>query len=165
MGNAEIESVAVFLDAPNFYRCSKDHDVAVELDDVIQIARGFGRLVVASAYLAMKDGMPADYLARRHSQAGFEVKFVPPTYSSKDVDTTMVADIVQASYELNVDAFVIVSGDADFVPAIEIARRRGKRVVLIAYQQNCSQALRSRADSFVPLPLVNSLAPIRTAPT
>lgn len=163
MRSAEIENVAVFLDAPNFYRCAKDNKLEIEPNDVMQIVKNFGRTVVAFAYLALKDGMPVDYLARRHSQAGLEVKFVPPTYSSKDVDTTMVADIVQTSYEFNVDTIVIISGDADFIPAVEIARRRGKRVVLIAFQKNCSEALRCRADNFVALPLGNGRVPTQTA--
>ena len=145
--------VAVFLDAPNLYRGTKGNGVSIDPSEVLEHSRSFGRLAVAVAYLALKDGLPVDYLARTYSEAGYSVRFVPPTFNTKDVDTTMVADIVQASYEDHADVFVVVTGDTDFVPALEIARRQGKRVVVLAFPDSCGEALRRRADVFVALPI------------
>lgn len=143
--------VALFLDGPNVYRESKELGRMLEPEQVLQLARPFGRMVSATVYLAMKDGLPADQLARRYNQAGFSIRFVPCTYNTKDVDTTMAVDIAEAAYDLGADVLVIASGDGDFVPAIDLARRKGKAVVVCAFPVNCNKALRSRADLFVSL--------------
>ena len=151
--------LAVFLDAPNFYRAVKESGASVSPADILDYARSLGRPAVAIAYLALKDGLPVDHLARTYSESGYSVKFVPPCYNTRDVDTTMVADIVQAAYEDFADTFVVVTGDADFVPALEAARRRGKHAVVLAFPSSCSEALRSRADAFVPLPIDAATSP------
>ncbi len=141
----------LFLDAPNIYRESKELGVSVDPEAIIGMARPLGLLVSATAYLAFKDGVPSDLLARRYNQAGFAVRFVPCTYNTKDIDTTMAVDISEAVYDPVVELLVVVSGDGDFVPAVDLAHRKGKRVAVIAFPGNCNQALRSRADFFIAL--------------
>ena len=53
----------------------------------------------------------------------------PPQYREKGVDTRMSVDIVDLAYRDEYGAAYLISGDADFVPAVEIARRLGKTVV------------------------------------
>src|SRR5438128_1060881 len=108
-----IPKVALFLDGPNIYRESRDLETPIEPKQVVEATRPFGKLVSATVYLAMKDGVPVDRLARRYNQAGFGVRFVPCTYNSKDIDTTMTVEITEAIYELDADVFVIASGDGD----------------------------------------------------
>lgn len=52
----------------------------------------------------------------------------PPQYREKGVDTRMSVDIVDLAYRDEYGAAYLLSGDADFVPAVEIARRLGKTV-------------------------------------
>lgn len=152
MGGDETRTkVALFLDGPNIYRESKDLGKPMDPGFIIEAARPFGRLLSATVYLAMKDGVPTDHLARQYNQAGFCVRFVPCTYNSKDVDTTMAVKIIEAVYDLGADVFVIASGDGDFVPAVDLAHRKAKSVVVLAFPSNCNDALRSRADVFVSL--------------
>ena len=146
-----IPKVALFLDGPNIYRESVELERPIEPNQVVEATRPFGKLISATVYLAMKDGVPVDRLARRYNQSGFVVRFVPCTYNSKDIDTTMAVDISEAIYELDADVLVVASGDGDFVPAVDLAHRKGKVVVICAFPENCNPALRSRADVFVAL--------------
>ena len=143
--------VALFLDGPNVYRGSRELGKPIEPEHVIASSRPFGRLLCATVYLAMKDGVPADHLARKYSEAGFSVRFVPCAYNSKDIDTTMAVEISEAVCGLDVDVVVIASGDGDFVPAVDLAHRKGKVVVICAFPEGCNPALRSRGEVFVAL--------------
>ncbi len=155
--------VAFFLDGPNIYREAKELGKTIEPEQLLQLAHPFGHVVSATVYLAMKDGVPSEALARLYNQAGFDVRFVPCTYNTKDVDTTMAVDIAEAVYDLGADILVVASGDGDFVPAVELARRGGKGVVVCAFSENCNKALRARADVFVSLE--DAWTPVREVTT
>lgn len=53
----------------------------------------------------------------------------PPQYREKGVDTRLSVDLVDLAHRDEYDAAYLLSGDADFVPAVEIARRLGKTVI------------------------------------
>ena len=146
-----LPKVALFLDGPNIYRESKEEGEPIEPESLIASSRPFGRLISATVYLAMKDGVPTEYLARRYNQAGFVVRFVPCTYNSKDIDTSMAVDISEAIYELDANILVVASGDGDFVPAVDLAHKKGKTVVVCAFPASCNRAPRARADIFISL--------------
>ena len=46
---------------------------------------------------------------------------------------------------------MLASGDGDFVPILELAQERGKRVEVMAFREATSQALQDMADRFLPL--------------
>lgn len=52
----------------------------------------------------------------------------PPQYREKGVDTRMSVDLVDLAHRDEYEAAYLLSGDADFVPAVEVARRLGKTV-------------------------------------
>ncbi len=155
--------LAFFLDGPNVYREGKDLGKTIDPEQLLQLARPFGHVVSATVYFAMKDGVPADRLARLYNQAGFSVRFVPCTYNTKDVDTTMAVDIAEVACEPSADIVLIASGDGDFVPAVDLARRKGKSIVVCAFSENCNRALRVRADVFVALE--DAWTPVREVTT
>jgi hypothetical protein len=69
----------------------------------------------------------------------------------KEVDTAMVAKIVSDACDNVFDTAIIVSGDRDFVPAVEFAKARGKRVEVAAFSENISADLINKADLFIKL--------------
>ena len=52
----------------------------------------------------------------------------PPEYREKGVDTRISVDLVDLAHRDEYDAAYLLSADADFVPAVEVARRLGKTV-------------------------------------
>lgn len=53
----------------------------------------------------------------------------PPEYREKGVDTQISVEVVDLAHRDEYDAAYLLSADADFVPAVEVARRLGKTVV------------------------------------
>ena len=61
-------------------------------------------------------------------------------------------------------ALVLASGDGDFVPILELAQERGKRVEILSFREATSQSLQDMADRFTALGEVAGIfLPPRTA--
>jgi len=54
-----------------------------------------------------------------------------PTFVQKQVDVLLATDLVELALTGEVDRIVLVAGDGDFVPAVDLARRHGVRVCLV----------------------------------
>lgn len=64
----------------------------------------------------------------------------------KQVDVYLATQVVALAYENAYDIAIIVSGDEDFVPAIEIVQQKGKVVVVVSSTALLSDELRKKAD-------------------
>lgn len=67
----------------------------------------------------------------------------------KQVDVYLATQIVALAYENAYDVGILVSGDEDFVPAIEIAQQKGKILVAVSAEKMLSGELRKKADRVV----------------
>jgi len=54
----------------------------------------------------------------------------------KGIDTGLVTDLLRHASEDSYDSAVLVSADADFVPAVEFVQERGKRVIHAGFPPN-----------------------------
>lgn len=66
----------------------------------------------------------------------------------KGVDVSLGADMALMANQGRVDVIILISGDADFVPAVEVAKRAMVNVYLIAERGTTSKALRRAVDWF-----------------
>jgi uncharacterized LabA/DUF88 family protein len=65
----------------------------------------------------------------------------------KETDVKLSVDMVVGAYEGQYDVAMIVSGDTDYVPAVEAVRRIGKKVIWAHFAtQQHSLALRQNVD-------------------
>ncbi len=64
----------------------------------------------------------------------------------KQVDVYLATQIVALAYEDAYDVAILISGDEDFVPAIEIAQQKGKVIQAVATAINLSDELKRKAD-------------------
>jgi uncharacterized LabA/DUF88 family protein len=53
------------------------------------------------------------------------------TYKQKSVDVGLASDLVRLASKRCIDVAILVTGDADFVPAIEVAKEEGVQVRLV----------------------------------
>ena len=67
------------------------------------------------------------------------------------VDVRIAADLVGMAHRNEYDVAYLLSADGDFVPAVEEAKRFGKRVFAVSAQQG--RQLAKAVDAFIPLPL------------
>lgn len=64
----------------------------------------------------------------------------------KGVDMRLGLDIAAMAYKRQVDQIILVAADADFVPAVKLARREGIDVVLDTMQANAAPDLLQHVD-------------------
>lgn len=145
--------VSVFFDGQNFYRSLQRYDESLRVDYdrlaawITQAAGGPGAIFAGAHYYV---GVSADapplvegFLKGLELRPGYFVKRELRVRRSgrcpacgadyeytteKRVDTRLVADIIQYAAIGAFDAAVLVSGDDDFVPAVEAVNALGKQV-------------------------------------
>lgn len=67
----------------------------------------------------------------------------------KGVDTALVTDLIQAAVDNLFDDAILISGDADFVPAVELIQNRTTARVIHAYFKHQGHELRKSCWSHV----------------
>jgi len=89
---------------------------------------------------------------------GFRVRLVEMTgdrvtgtHRQQGVDEALISQFAASSEMPSIESIVLTSGDAHFVPAVERARHRhGRKIVLFGYDVNVSAQLKAAVDEFWP---------------
>lgn len=151
--------VALFIDWENFkyslYEESRMPNIPALMEAV---RRRYGRPVVARAYADWQDyyhRKSFDQMNLYH--AGIEPVYVPARRApdqhdriKNSVDVRMSLDCLEVSFtDHQVETFVLVAGDADFLHVAAALRRRGKYVVMVGVSGSTSGRLRSLVDEMV----------------
>lgn len=170
--------VALFFDGKNFYSGYKDHADEKQIDFELLsnwlVKRVNGSVLVGAHYYtgvepeAEVGGKSlTGFLEHLETRSGFFVYRFPrkkrttrcnecrkiSTYSTeKEVDTTMVADMLRLAAVNAFDILILLSGDADHSPAIEGVRSLGKMAYVSTWGGNgLSAKLRSAAFDHIDL--------------
>lgn len=166
---------ALFLDGKNFYSGWRDRTNRQQLDFVklsqwLVAEAGGSRLWAAHYYTGIESGNEGEtqgqqslarFLDWLDEQPGFFVQRFPRRTRSitcehcgdavryseeKEVDTTLVADLVRLAAVGAYDVAVLVSGDGDFASALEAARSLGKQTYVATWgKSQLSNRLRRAA--------------------
>ncbi|MBI4636976.1 MAG: NYN domain-containing protein [Candidatus Rokubacteria bacterium] len=162
--------VSIFFDGQNFYRSLLRFDESLRVDYdrlAVWITQSVGgpNALFSGAYYYV--GVSADapplvegFLKGLELRPGYFVKREPRVRRSgrcphcgaeyeytteKRVDTRLVADLIQYAASGAFDAAVLVSGDDDFVPAVEAVNALGKQVWVATWSaEELSKDLRVR---------------------
>lgn len=177
--------IAIFIDGKNFYKGYEKHARGRRINfprlASWLVERAGGALLVGCHYYtgvesgpsALEDGAArlGGFLRMLEMQRGYFVHSLPRklettrcpscgaehSYTAeKEVDTTMVADMLQQAAVGAFDALVLVSGDADLAPAVEGVRSFGK-VVFVASWGEHGMAPRVRRAAFDHIDLLSGL--------
>ena len=163
-------NVKIFFDGQNFYRSLLRYDESLRVDYdrlALWITEAAGGTAAAFCGAYYYVGISADaqplvegflkglelrpgYFVRREprvrrtggcSACGREYEYT----TEKRVDTRLVAELIQYAANGAFDAAVLVSGDDDFVPAVEAVNALGKRVWVATWSaEELSSDLRVR---------------------
>ncbi len=68
-------------------------------------------------------------------------------YIIKEDDIHMAVDMVENAGNNNFDTAIIVSGDGDFVPAVEAVKRKGKEVENVYFKNSSSRNLQNHCSN------------------
>jgi len=69
----------------------------------------------------------------------------------KGVDVDIASHLVANAYDDSYDTAVLVSGDADFTPAIRHVKDANKRVLVSSWTNSTAASIREHATEFIPL--------------
>jgi uncharacterized LabA/DUF88 family protein len=155
------QRVALFVDTQNLFYAARDAAGRfLDYDHLLRTAARGRHLQAATAYVVEREGeSTAHGFITRLSAIGYRVRrrFVRVhraddqgrTVLEGDWDMGIAADIVRAWD--HADVIVLASGDGDFVPLLELAQQRGRRVEVIAFREASAQTLIDLADRFIHL--------------
>ena len=156
------QRVGLFVDTQNLYYAARDlYSAHVDYEKLLSTATRGRRLGQATAYVVEREGAATAYgFVTKLSVLGYRVRRRKVRVHRADNggrpvlegdwDMGIAADMVQAWEHLEV--ITLASGDGDFVPMLELAQRRGKRVEIMAFREAASQSLLDLADRFHNLP-------------
>ena len=155
------ERVMVFIDGSNLYHvlgqtCGR-HDLqfdkfAQKLANGRDLRRVYYYNIRQEAFEDRSNAADQDkFLSSLYDTPHLEVKLGiwkqrGSTMVEKGVDVMLAVDLVTHAYKDHYDTAIMVSGDADFYPALQAAKDVGKQVEVAAFETNISSEAARVAD-------------------
>ncbi|MFN3418481.1 MAG: NYN domain-containing protein [Pyrinomonadaceae bacterium] len=147
--------VAVFIDGNNLFHAARFHNIDIDYNKLLRILLGDGRLLRAFFYTGVDAGAERQQgflLWMRRN--GFRViqKELKTFYDGTrkaNLDVEIAVDMLSLAGRY--DTAVLVSGDEDFVYAINAVAYKGCRVEVAGFRSNTAPRLIDVADFFIDL--------------
>ncbi|MCH7541802.1 NYN domain-containing protein [Patescibacteria group bacterium] len=149
------QRVGVFVDVQNMYYSAKNlYGSKVNFAKILEDALSGRQLIRAICYVVRAEEPLEQTFFDALEKGGYEVKVkdiqvFPGGVKKADWDVGVVIDMIRLSNKL--DVMVLVSGDGDYVPAVEFLRNQGHRVEVMSFGPSTSNKLKSEADEFIDL--------------
>jgi uncharacterized LabA/DUF88 family protein len=147
--------VAVFIDGNNLFHAARSHNIDIDYNKLLRVLLGDGRLLRAFFYTGVDVGAERQQgflLWMRRN--GFRViqKELKTFYDGSrkaNLDVEIAVDMLSLAGRY--DTAVLVSGDEDFVYAVNAVAYKGCRVELAGFRSNTAPKLIDVADYFIDL--------------
>jgi len=132
-------NVALFVDGPNIIR----REFSIDLDELRRSVEKHGRIIIGKVFLNQH---APDKLIEAVANQGLEPKVVLAGEAEADVDVSVAVEIVNAAFNDRIDVIALASRDADYLPAIQLAKEKGKTIIIVGINPGFSRALQNVAD-------------------
>ena len=147
--------VAVFIDGNNLFHAARFHNIDIDYNKLLRLLLGDGRLLRAFFYTGVDAGAERQQgflLWMRRN--GFRViqKELKTFYDGTrkaNLDVEIAVDMLSLAGRY--DTAVLVSGDEDFVYAVNAVAYKGCRVEVAGFRSNTAPKLIDVADFFIDL--------------
>lgn len=147
--------VAVFIDGNNLFHAARFHTIDIDYNKLLRLLLGDGRLLRAFFYTGVDAGAERQQgflLWMRRN--GFRVvqKELKTFYDGTrkaNLDVEIAVDMLSLAGQY--DTAVLVSGDEDFVYAVNAVAYKGCRVEVAGFRSNTAPRLIDVADFFIDL--------------
>jgi uncharacterized LabA/DUF88 family protein len=147
--------VAIFIDGNNLFHAARSHNVDIDYNKLLRVLLGDGRLLRAFFYTGVDVGAERQQgflLWMRRN--GFRVvqKELKTFYDGTrkaNLDVEIAVDMLSLAGRY--DTAVLVSGDEDFVYAVNAVAYKGCRVEVAGFRSNTAPKLIDVADCFIDL--------------
>ena len=163
-GNGARRRVMIFIDGSNLYHVLKQNTDKQNLDYKKFAQKLCGdRELIRTYYYNIRQ----ETVAHAHSSdaqdrflnALYETDYLEVklgilkqrgnTMVEKGVDVMIAADLISHAYEDHYDTAILVSGDADFYPALQVVKDTGKQVEVAAFDSNLSSEAARMSDVLI----------------
>lgn len=149
------QRVAVFVDVQNMYHSAKNiYHARVDFNSILNAAVRGRNLIRALTYV-VKSGIEEEQgFFDALKKAGYEVKskelqIFAGGEKKADWDVGIAMDMIKMAPK--VDAIILVSGDGDFLPAMQYLQFLGLRVEVTSFGKSTSAKLIEGVDEFIDL--------------
>jgi len=147
--------VAIFIDGNNLFHAARFHNIDIDYNKLLRVLLGDGRLYRAFFYTGVDAGAERQQgflLWMRRN--GFRVvqKELKTFYDGSrkaNLDVEIAVDMLSLAGRY--DTAVLVSGDEDFVYAVNAVAYKGCRVEIAGFRSNTAPKLIDVADCFIDL--------------
>jgi uncharacterized LabA/DUF88 family protein len=153
------EDLAIFIDWENIYISTvSEYNSKPNVSAILEKSREYGRIVSATAYADWTDGdfrdAPPTLYSNGISPRYISARYFPGGKSQKrrtnSIDVMLAVECSDFLHNHpQVDTYVLVTGDGDFIPLVSLLRSRGKKVVVIGVSEATSYHLIESADDFI----------------
>ena len=149
------QRVGIFLDVQNLYHSAKNlYNARVNFEAVVKNIVVDRTLIRAIAYVIHTESGDETAFLEALVNMGIETKskelqVFKDNAKKADWDVGLAVDMISLAPKL--DVIALVSGDGDFVPALEYVKKFGCQVEVVAFGKTCSQKLQEASDDFVDL--------------
>jgi uncharacterized protein (TIGR00288 family) len=126
--------IALLIDGPNILR----KEFGIKLEDIVEALERIGKIRVAKVVL--NQYAPQGLIEAVVNQ-GLE-----PIIVAGDTDVRIAIEAMELIYNSDVEVIALATRDADFLPIINEAKRRGKETIVIGVDPGFSVALQNAAD-------------------
>jgi len=153
----ENDRVMMFIDLRNMTKSvSKDSKYSrIDFVSLVRCLKGPRKLVAAYVFDSKGAIDATDTSKRFHDYLrykGFRViardSYDLEQNTQKEVDVAMAVQMVVHAFKDNYDVAIVVSGDRDFIPAIQEVQSAGKRVEVAAFKTSVADEMERQSDVF-----------------
>lgn len=148
------QRVGVFVDVANMYHSARNLGGRLNFKAVLKEAVSDRKLIRAVAYVATSESPDEAKFFEALDKSGFELRIKElQTFASgkkkADWDVGLTVDMIRMASHL--DVLILVSGDGDYVDAVEYLQNQGSLVEVVSFSKSASSKLIVRADDFLDL--------------
>ena len=163
------QRVAIFIDGSNLYHNLKRFNIKTTFEEIIKSVETKRKVVDIFYYTALLDKSIDEKKYKEHKRFLDKIKEIPNfhvvicnlrkviledgsvDFAIKGDDVYLATDLIKGAYENLYDVAIIVSGDADFIPAIKLVQKKGKKVINAFFPKSSSYSLRNCCDGSINL--------------
>ena len=163
------ERTAIFIDGSNLYHNLKRYKINTTFENIIKKLETKREIVNIFYYTALLDKDFDENRYNKHQRFLSKIKEIPNfnivlcnlrktiledgsiDFSIKGDDVYLATDLIKGAYEDLYDVAIIVSGDEDFIPAIKVVQKRGKKVINAFFPKSSSYLLRNCCNGSINL--------------
>lgn len=163
------ERAMIFIDGGNLYHNLKRYNIKTTFENIIKKLETKREIVSIFYYTALLDKDFDEKRYNKHKNFLDKIKQIPNfnvvlcnlrktilddgsiDFAIKGDDVYLATDLIKEAYENLYDVAIIVSGDEDFIPAIRIVQKKGKKVINAFFPKSSSYLLRNCCDGSINL--------------